>query len=112
MTESPPELTCKNNAVAAVLYSEPVSYTHLTAATTLSASDKDYSVYVRDERDEKLTREDLKNLTIETTDNEGKKVDVKLGDIAKFKEATGPQSISRDAQSRYMTCLLYTSRCV
>lgn len=74
-----------------------------TAATTLSASDKDYSVYVRDERDEKLTREDLKNLTIETTDNEGKKVDVKLGDIAKFKEATGPQSISRDAQSRYMT---------
>lgn len=74
-----------------------------SAATTLSTSDKDFSVYVRDEKDEKLTREDLKKLTIETTDNEGNTVEVKLSEIAKFKGATGPQSISRDAQSRYMT---------
>ncbi|MDO4276439.1 MAG: efflux RND transporter permease subunit [Eubacteriales bacterium] len=74
-----------------------------SAATTLSTPDKDYSVYVRDEKDEKLTRKQLKDLTIETTNNEGETEKIKLSDIAEFQEATGPQSISRDAQSRYMT---------
>lgn len=74
-----------------------------SSATTLSTADKDLSVYVRDQRDEEMTREDLKKLTIEYTNNEGETEEVRLSKIADFTEATGPQSISRDSQTRYMT---------
>ena len=74
-----------------------------SSATTLSAADKDYSVYVRDEKDEKLTREELKNMPIDVTDTGGENKTILLSEIADFTEATGPQTIMRDAQSRYMT---------
>lgn len=74
-----------------------------SSATTLSTSDKDLSVYVRDEKDEKLTRDDLKNMTIEVTGADGETRKVKLSRIAQFEAAEGPQSITRDAQTRYMT---------
>lgn len=74
-----------------------------SSATTLSTADKDYSVYVRDEKDEKLTREDLKNLSIDVTSADGEEKTIKLSEIADFTEASGPQTIMRDAQSRYMT---------
>ncbi len=74
-----------------------------SSATTLSTAIKDYDVFVRDEKEEQLTREDLKNLTLEVTGADGTKQTVRLGDIADFEEAEGPQTILRDAQSRYMT---------
>lgn len=74
-----------------------------SSATTLATQDKDYSVYVRDEKDETLTRDGIKNLMIEVTNNDGEKENIRLSEIADFQEATGPQTISRDAQSRYMT---------
>lgn len=80
--------------------------THLaeaSSATTLSTASKDYSVYVRDEKDETLTREMLKDMIIEVTNSEGETEEIRLSEIAEFEEAVGPQSILRDAQSRYMT---------
>lgn len=74
-----------------------------SSATTLSTAEKDYSVYVRDEKEEALTREELQKLTIDTTNNEGETEEVKLSEIASFEDASGPQTITRDAQSRYMT---------
>lgn len=74
-----------------------------SAATTLSTDTKDYSVYVRDEKDVQMTREDLKDMKLEVTGTDGEKENVKLSEIADFEEAVGPQSISRDGQSRYMT---------
>lgn len=74
-----------------------------SSATTLSTAEKDYSVYVRDEKDEKLSRELLQDMILETTDNEGNTVELRLSEIADFTEATGPQTIMRDSQSRYMT---------
>lgn len=74
-----------------------------SAATTLSTAVKDYSVYVRDENDEKLTREELQELTLEITGADGEKQEIRLEEIADFQEASGPQTIQRDAQSRYMT---------
>ncbi|MGN8629992.1 efflux RND transporter permease subunit [Blautia sp. HCP3S3_G3] len=74
-----------------------------SSATTLSAADKDYSVYIRDEKDEKLTREDIQNLKIKVTGTDGEEEEIKISDIAEFTDATGPQTITRDAQSRYMT---------
>lgn len=74
-----------------------------SSATTLSTAEKDYSVYVRDEKDEKLDREGIRNLTIEVKNQEGETEEIKLSEIAEFTEASGPQTITRDAQSRYMT---------
>ena len=50
-----------------------------------------------------MTREDLKNMAIEYTDSDGGSKEIKLLQIADFSEATGPQTIRRDAQTRYMT---------
>lgn len=72
------------------------------AATTLSTTEKDYSVYVRDSRDEEMTRKDLENLNISYTDADGAAKEVKLSKIADFSEALGPQTIQRDSQTRYM----------
>lgn len=74
-----------------------------SSATTLATENKDYSVYVRDEKDETLTRDGLKNMTLEVTNSEGEEESIRLSEIAQFQEATGPQTINRDAQSRYMT---------
>lgn len=72
------------------------------SATTLSTEEKDYSVYVRDSRDGEMTREDLENLKIGYTDTEGNAKEIKLSRIADFTEASGPQTIQRDSQTRYM----------
>ena len=74
-----------------------------SSATVLSAPDKDFNVYVRDENDEQLTREDIRNMKIKVTDQEGKETQIRLSDVAEFEEAASPQTITRDAQSRYMT---------
>ena len=74
-----------------------------SSATILSAPDKDFNVYVRDENDEQMTREDIRNMKITVTDQEGEKKEIRLSEVAEFEEATGPQTITRDAQSRYMT---------
>ncbi len=74
-----------------------------SSATTLATEEKDYEVYVRADADEELTREDLQNLKLKYTDSQGKEKHVQLKKIAQFQEASTPQSIHRDAQSRYMT---------
>ena len=74
-----------------------------SSATTLSTDDKDYSVFVRDEKDEQLTREQLKEMTISVTGQDGEEEEIPLSEIADFTETTGPQTIRRDSQSRYMT---------
>lgn len=74
-----------------------------SSATTLSTDVKDYSVYVSSDKDQQLTREEIKNLTIEGTDKEQKTVDVPLKDIVKFEDTEGFASINREAQSRYVT---------
>ena len=60
-------------------------------------------MYVTSEADEDLTREALSEITIETTDASGETKEIKVGDIATFEDAQSPQTITRDAQSRYMS---------
>lgn len=73
------------------------------SATTLSTLSKDYSVLVLSDADETLTREKIKALTIEGKDEESKAVDVPLADLVEFVDTEGFSSISREAQSRYVT---------
>ncbi|MGI6096227.1 MAG: efflux RND transporter permease subunit [Lachnospiraceae bacterium] len=73
-----------------------------TSATTISTDTKDYEVYVRNEADEQLTRDGIKNMTITVTNSENEEEEIRIGDIASFEDAKTPQSINRDAQQRYM----------
>ena len=72
------------------------------AATTLAESDKDYSVYVLDEKNEALTRELLKVMLIEGTDAQGT-CKVKLSEIATFEMRESLSSIRRADQTRYIS---------
>ncbi|MBQ0001564.1 MAG: efflux RND transporter permease subunit [Clostridiales bacterium] len=89
--------------VAQVFQAIQVRLAEASSATTLATEDKDYSVYVYDEKDETLTRDLVKEMEIDVKNKEGETEKIKLSEIASFDEATGPQTITRDAQSRYMT---------
>lgn len=73
------------------------------SATTLSTTSKDYAVMVSSDSDTELTRALIKELTIEGTDEDNKKVDVPLRDLVKFEDTEGFASIQREAQVRYVT---------
>ena len=74
-----------------------------SSATTLVASDKDYSVYVMNGNDIELTRELVQLLEISGTDEEGKSVEIPLSEIADFEKAYALTSINRTAQTRYVS---------
>lgn len=73
------------------------------SATTLVADDKDYGVYVISEADEALTREDLKSLPIEGTDEDQKTVEIPFEQIANFEMVETMSSINRADQTRYVS---------
>ena len=72
-------------------------------ATTLATDTNDYDVYVLDDANESLSREDIRNLTITAEKQDGTSEDVKLSDIATFEDASGLRAISRKDQSRFMS---------
>ena len=74
-----------------------------TSATTLSNSISEYDVYVINEKDSSMTREDLKNIMLESTDKEGKKVRVPLYEVAEFESKESLKSINRSEQTRYIS---------
>ena len=81
-------------------------YTHLadaSSATTLVATDKDYNVYVSSEADSELTRESIKDLEIEGTDENGEAVKIPLHEIADFETTQSLSSINRADQNRYIS---------
>ena len=74
-----------------------------TTATTLTTSIKEYDVYVINEKDSSMTREDLKNIKIDATDKDGKKIRVPLYEVADFEVKESLKSINRSEQTRYIT---------
>ena len=74
-----------------------------TSATTLTTAIKEYDVYVINEKDSSMTREDLKNIMLDTTDKEGKKVRIPLSEVAEFESKESLKSINRSEQTRYIT---------
>lgn len=73
-----------------------------SSATTLVAEEKDYNVYVMSGNDIELTRNLVKTLEIDGTDEEGAEEKVLLKDIAKFETAQSLNSINRADQNRYV----------
>ena len=74
-----------------------------SSATTLVADEKDYNVYVMNGNDIELTRELLKQLEIDGTDDTGESVKVPLSRIASFETMEALSSISRADQTRYVS---------
>ncbi len=72
-----------------------------TVATTLNTESKDYSVYVKTEENEQITVNQLKNLKIEgTVDNEKKMI--KISEIVTFEDTEGLSAINRINQNRFL----------
>lgn len=81
-------------------------YTRLaeaSSATKLAADEKDYNVYVMNGSDIALTRELVKRLEIDGTNEEGESVKVPLSRIASFETTQALSSISRADQTRYIS---------
>ena len=74
-----------------------------SSATTLVTADKDYNVYVTSEADMELTRELIKDLEIEGTDENGETVKILLHEIADFENTQALSSINRADQNRYIS---------
>lgn len=74
-----------------------------TSATTITDNNKEYAITVIDEADSTMSREDLKDVILKTTNAQGESVEVPLSEIAVFTDDTGLASIRRDAQQRYIS---------
>ena len=73
------------------------------SATTISTDLKDYEVYVQTEDQADTTLDDIKNLSFTYTDRQGNDTEVALSDICSFEDNTTLSTITRDAQTRYIT---------
>ena len=73
-----------------------------SSATTLVEADADYNVYVSHEVDDALTRDLVKKLYVDGTDEDGKSVKIALADIATFETAYSLDTINRAEQNRYI----------
>ncbi len=72
------------------------------SATTLVAADKDYNVYVRNEKDTELTQELVRQMEITGTGEDGESEEIPRSEIADFETAYALTSINRAEQTRYV----------
>lgn len=72
-------------------------------AMTLSTDTRDYDVYLADDANEKLTRNDIREMVLNVSRQDGTMEEVRLADVAVFEEGLSLQSITRNGQSRYMS---------
>ena len=73
-----------------------------TSATSLETEIRDYDVYVKNAEDMALTRNLVKDLTLDRQKNDGSKETVKLSDIATFENTETSMSVNRLNQTRYI----------
>lgn len=73
-----------------------------TSATSLETEIRDYDVYVKNAEDMALTRELVKDLTLDRTKNDGSRETVKLSELAAFEDTETSMSVNRLNQTRYI----------
>lgn len=73
------------------------------SVTTISTDIKDYEVYLQTEEQADPKLDEIKSLTFTYTDKDGKEKEIPLTKICTMKETTTLSTISRDAQTRYLT---------
>lgn len=88
--------------VAQVFQKIQGSLAEASLATTLSTDSRDYSVYVKDEEEEKYTLKDIENLKLDGKDGE-ESVEIKVSRIADVEDAQSLSAINRIDQTRFIT---------
>lgn len=73
-----------------------------TSMTSLDLDTGSIDIVVAEQKNQELTREDIRNLVLDVSNKDGSTESIALKEIASFEEGQGMQSISRDAQSRYI----------
>lgn len=74
-----------------------------TSATTISTDVKDYEVYVQTEIQGNTRLDDIRGLTFTYVNEDGDEEEIPLSEICTMEETTTLSTISRDAQTRYLT---------
>ena len=112
MEDSEPQLTISVDKKKAAKYGLTVAqvYQLVSAkmadsqtATTITADIKDYKVYVQTEEQADTKLSDIKDMTFSYTNKNGKEKEIPLTKICEMKETSTLSTISRDAQTRYIT---------
>lgn len=112
LDDATPQLTITVNKEKAAKYGYTVAQVYQLVAekmadsssvTTISTDIKDYEVYLQTEDQQDTTLDDIKELTFTYTNKNGKEKEIPLTKIATMKDSTTLSTISRDAQSRYLT---------
>lgn len=112
MEDSEPQLTISVDKKKATKYGLTVAQVYqLVSAkmadsktvTTITTDIKDYKVYVQTEEQADTKLSDIKDMTFSYTNKNGKEKEIPLTKICKMKETSTLSTISRDAQTRYIT---------
>ena len=112
MEDSEPQLTISVDKKKAAKYGLTVAqvYQFVSAkmadsqtATTITTDIKDYKVYVQTEEQADTKLSDIKDMTFSYTNKNGKEKEIPLTKICEMKETSTLSTISRDAQTRYIT---------
>ena len=112
MEDSEPQLTISVDKKKATKYGLTVAqvYQLVSAkmadsktATTITTDIKDYKVYVQTEEQADTKLSDIKDMTFSYTNKNGKEKEIPLTKICEMKETSTLSTISRDAQTRYIT---------
>lgn len=74
-----------------------------TSSSALETNAEEYDIFVTNAEDTALTRETVKELVIDVTNQDGTKEEVPLKDIADFETNMSPNSINRSEQNRYIS---------
>ncbi|MDD6291076.1 MAG: efflux RND transporter permease subunit [Lachnospiraceae bacterium] len=112
LSDATPQLTIKVDKEKAAQYGMTVAqvyqlvYAKLadeSSVTTISTDIKDYEVYLQTEEQADPKLSDIRELTFTHTDKDGEEEELPLTKICKMEETTTLSTISRDAQTRYLT---------
>ena len=112
MEDSEPQLTISVDKKKAAKYGLTVAQVYqLVSAkmadsktvTTITTDIKDYKVYVQTEEQADTKLSDIKDMTFSYTNKNGKEKEIPLTKICEMKETSTLSTISRDAQTRYIT---------
>ena len=112
MEDSEPQLTISVDKKKAAKYGLTVAQVYqLVSAkmadsktvTTITTDIKDYKVYVQTEEQADTKLSDIKDMTFSYTNKNGTEKEIPLTKICEMKETSTLSTISRDAQTRYIT---------
>lgn len=91
-----------NLTVAQVYQNLAAKLRDQTSSTSLEMEAATIDIVVEEQKNQELTREDIRNMVLDVSKEDGTTEKIALREIAIFEDGEGLQSISRDAQSRYI----------